>query len=80
MDRDDAPTTNRAALRIALAVGAVAVEPFIDADRILKGTAASALPIEQPTILELVVNAGVAKRLGVAVPRAVLARADRIIG
>ena len=48
-------------------------------DRILKGAAASSLPIEQPTILELVVNLKTSKQLGVSMPRAVLARADRVI-
>lgn len=48
-------------------------------DRILKGAAPASLPIEQPTILELVVNLKTAKQLGAPVPKAVLARADRII-
>jgi ABC-type uncharacterized transport system substrate-binding protein len=48
-------------------------------DRILKGDLPSALPIEQPTILELVVNRKTSKQLGVSIPSAVLARADRVI-
>jgi len=48
-------------------------------DRILKGASVSTLPIEQPTILELVVNLNASRQLGVAVPQAVLARADRVI-
>ena len=48
-------------------------------DRILRGAKPSELPIEQPTVLELVVNLTSAKRLGLAIPAAVLARADRVI-
>lgn len=48
-------------------------------DRILKGTPASQLPIEQPTVLELVVNLNSARTLGITIPSAVLVRADRVI-
>ena len=48
-------------------------------DRILRGARPSELPIEQPTVLELVVNLTSAKQLGLTIPAAVLARADRVI-
>jgi putative ABC transport system substrate-binding protein len=48
-------------------------------DRILKGASPRELPIEQPTKFELVVNLRTAKALGVAIPRGVLLRADRLV-
>jgi putative ABC transport system substrate-binding protein len=42
--------------------------------RVLTGTKPSALPIEQPTEFELVINQGMARRLGIELPPALLSR------
>jgi putative ABC transport system substrate-binding protein len=48
-------------------------------DKILKGTPPGSLPIEQPTVLEFVVNRKTAAAIGITLPPQLLLRADRII-
>jgi putative ABC transport system substrate-binding protein len=47
--------------------------------RIFKGAKPADIPIEQPDKYDLVVDLGVARKLGITVPGSVLFRADRVI-
>jgi len=48
-------------------------------DKILKGTKPGDIPIEEPTTLELIVNARTAKLLGLSIPNSILISADEVI-
>lgn len=63
--------------------GVVGIETYkraaVHLDKILKGAKPSDLPIEQPTVFELVVNLKTAKALGIKIPESIMVRATRII-
>ena len=72
----------------AEAGGLMSYGPNIDAvyrqlatyvQKLLRGTPASELPIEQPTTFELVINKRTADAIGVTLPTELLARADKVI-
>ncbi|HEY8872533.1 MAG TPA: ABC transporter substrate binding protein [Stellaceae bacterium] len=48
-------------------------------DKIANGADPATLPVEEPTLFELVINLQAAKSMGFEVPHSLLMRADRVI-
>lgn len=78
-----AASRREAALGAVATYGASDVDAARDAarlvDKILRGARAGDLPIERPTKLRLVINRKSARALGLALPDAVVLRADETI-
>jgi ABC-type uncharacterized transport system substrate-binding protein len=49
-------------------------------DKLLRGARPGEIPIEQPTIFELVLNEHTAETIGISFPSDLMARADKVIG
>ena len=48
-------------------------------DRILRGAHPGGLPVQEPTVIELVINLTTARQQGLTIPQSILLRADRTI-
>jgi putative ABC transport system substrate-binding protein len=49
------------------------------ADKIFKGAKPGEIPVEQPTVWEMVINLKTAKALGIKIPQSILVQATKVI-
>jgi len=55
------------------------VESAAYIDKIANGAHPAGLPVEEPTVFELIINLKAAQTMGITIPPALLLRADRLI-
>ena len=72
-------TTEGGLMAYAPNIGEVYRGLAVYVDKVLKGAKPADLPVQQPTRFDLTVNQKTARAIGVALPAALLARADRVI-